>query len=123
MVFILKDSGYINANFYPCYFVLCLLVIQLGFMDGALFEMRENCFNSKWRLFFKMRRNYFTTKGSSSLQSCCLCPEQPCLDFSDSEQCWEKLMISSEGRKVSVADSAVHFSVCKMALTTFTNEH
>lgn len=69
-----------------------------------------------------MRRNYFTTKGLSSLQSCYLCPEQPCLNFSDSEQFWEKLVIRSEGRKVSVAGSAVDFSVCKMALMIFTNE-
>lgn len=40
MVFILKYSGYRNVNLYPCYFVVCLLVIQVGFTDRALFEMR-----------------------------------------------------------------------------------
>lgn len=59
----------------------------------------------------------------SSLQSCYLCPEQPRLNFSDSEQFWDKLVIRAEGRKVSVADSAVDFSLCKMAFMIFTNEH
>jgi len=63
MVFILKDSGYINANFYPCCFVVCLLVIQLEFMDRALFEMRENCFTSKWRLFFLSEKKLLHNKG------------------------------------------------------------
>lgn len=73
--------------------------------------------------FFLMSRNSFTTKGSSLRQSCRLCPEQPCLNFSGSEQFWEKLLIRSGGRKVSVADSAVDFSICKMTLMIFTNEH
>lgn len=69
------------------------------------------------------RRNFFTALGLSSLQSCYLCPEQPRLNFSDSEQFWDKLVIRAEGRKVSVADSAVDFSLCKMAFMIFTNEH
>lgn len=105
-------------------FCSVLFVHIVEFMHRALFELRENCFSSKLKLlFFYKRRNCFTAKGLSSLQSCYLCPEQPCLNFSDSEQFWDKLVIRSEGRKVSVADSAVDFSICKMAFMIFTNEH